>query len=146
MIFVSCRSCRQQVIAHNKSKLFCEECAYQRRAISRRLRDKSPLAQKRYKRFRNSEKYREYSRNRYHTMDENVRKARYYLRNALREGRLIKSSVCEHCGATDYGTKRSMIEGHHYLGYDKKHWFDVQWLCVTCHKIADKNEKDLYQK
>lgn len=25
-------------------------------------------------------------------------------------------------------------EAHHYKGYDKKNWFNVNWLCRTCHK------------
>lgn len=99
--------------------------------------DRSELGKAKYRRFHLTEKYRTYARERYKNTDEHIRKARYYLRNAIRDGRLIKLNRCEICGIKDWGIKRSMIEAHHYLGYEEKNWLKVQWLCVPCHKNAE---------
>ena len=53
-------------------------------------------------------------------------RARYALSNAVRDGRIVKSRVCEICGATDIKT-----HGHHY---DYSRPLDVIWLCVVCHQ------------
>jgi len=53
--------------------------------------------------------------------------ARYYLANALRDGKINKPDRCEKCG------RESSIQGHHYNGYDLAHSLDVLWLCPECH-------------
>lgn len=49
-----------------------------------------------------------------------------YLGQMVFQGK-IKRKPCEVCGE-----KKS--QGHHYKGYEKEHWLDVQWLCVKHHK------------
>lgn len=52
-------------------------------------------------------------------------KARTMVGIAIRAGRLQRKP-CEKCG-----NMRS--EAHHHLGYTQEHWYDVQWLCHSCH-------------
>lgn len=58
-------------------------------------------------------------------------KARAAAAYAERYGVLIRPSVCEGCGADEF------LERHHYLGYEKEHWLDVEYLCKRCHKKAE---------
>jgi len=59
-------------------------------------------------------------------------KAHNALSNAIRDRKIIKPSACEKCG-----TSNKKIHGHHWHGYDKDHWLDVQWLCPICHKSEE---------
>jgi hypothetical protein len=59
------------------------------------------------------------------------RKARGAVSSALNSGRLIKPLRCEICGCVE------KLEAHHYKGYEKEHWLDVQWLCHEDHLKAD---------
>ena len=52
------------------------------------------------------------------------RKAEQAVSNAIRDGKLLRSSQCSQCGAT------GDIEAHH-PDYDKP--LDVVWLCTACH-------------
>lgn len=103
----------------------------------RRAYDRSELGKAKYARYRAKPEYKEYSKKRYATMDVNKKKARYYVHNAVRSGRLVRPKNCENCGIKDWGIKRSMIEANHYKGYQPKFWLVVQWLCTNCHKEAD---------
>lgn len=107
----------------------------ERGKLSRHKYDRSVKGKEKYKRYRSKESYRLYTKSRYHSIEENVRKARYYASNAIRDGRLIRLDNCEICKVKDWGKKRSMIEAHHYKGYNKANWLDIKWLCTNCHKI-----------
>lgn len=52
------------------------------------------------------------------------RKAQYAVSNAIRDGRLVKGSICENCGSTE------RICAHHE-DYNKP--FEICWLCARCH-------------
>lgn len=56
-------------------------------------------------------------------------RARQAVNNEITAGRLapIKSLACANCG-------NQAAHYHHYLGYEKEHWFDVIPLCRKCHK------------
>lgn len=56
-------------------------------------------------------------------------KARKFIQNAVRDGRIIKPKFCEQCKGN-----KVRIEGHHYNGYSPSCWLNVIWLCVSCHK------------
>lgn len=53
-------------------------------------------------------------------------KAQCAANNAVRGGRLIKRTTCEHCGS---GGK---LQKHHW-SYEEEYWLDVVWLCTKCH-------------
>ena len=61
-------------------------------------------------------------------------KARMNLAYYIKKGKIIKPNICS-INNNCYGR----IEGHHYKGYDKEYWLDVQWLCKKHHQLADKN-------
>lgn len=46
---------------------------------------------------------------------------------------VVKPECCEQCG------RRRRLEAHHWRGYAKEHWLDVQWLCRSCHKLEHNN-------
>lgn len=148
-----CNLCFNLYQPSGRRQLYCNKCRKIKKRIwnrkyeeknkfkiklRRKKQDREPLAKARYQRYRNTKKYREYSRNRYHSQKENKKKARYYVSNGVRDGKLIRPSNCEKCGIEDWGEKRSVIEAHHYLGYEKSNWLKVQWLCTDCHKLAEK--------
>lgn len=54
-------------------------------------------------------------------------RARHRLNEAVRAGKLSKSTCCESCGAR---TESRELDGHHE-DYDKP--LDVEWLCRRCH-------------
>lgn len=53
-------------------------------------------------------------------------KARNALSNAVRDGKIIRPSVCEDCGK-----ENERIHGHH-LDYFRP--FHVAWVCPACHR------------
>lgn len=62
-----------------------------------------------------------------------TQQARHFVFNQILKGTLIRQP-CEICGEIK-------SEAHHYLGYEEKHWLDVQWLCVKHHNEANINLK-----
>ncbi len=64
-------------------------------------------------------------------------KARTHINNAIRRGDIKRPDSCERCGiipklAVD---GRSSIQAHHA---DHSRPFIVEWLCIDCHRQADK--------
>jgi hypothetical protein len=57
--------------------------------------------------------------------------ARAMLGKAIRDGLLTKPKICKNCG----GSNRR-IEAHHFKGYEREHWYTVEWLCSRCHRLA----------
>lgn len=146
-----CKLCKKEYKPSGNRQFFCQNCRIikrkewnkkydnsERARKKQSKRDREPLALARYKRYRNTEKYKEKARLRYKNMPNNKKKARYYLRNAIRDKRIKKLDYCEQCNIKDWGVKRSMIEAHHYLGYEKNNRLKVRWLCTNCHKLAEK--------
>ena len=149
-----CKKCNNSYIPTGLSQRFCKGCGiinekeiarkYESRPeviAKRRERDRSKKAQARYARYRATSNYKKKALKRYQEMDENVKKAHYAITNAIRDKKLIRATHCQQCGIMDWGDKRSMIEAHHYKGYEPNHWLDVQWLCVPCHKEADRRKE-----
>lgn len=145
-----CKVCSKKYLARSGVSLYCSECKKNKikewkwnykhspnGIANRKKDDRSELGKARYIRYRAKPEYKIYAKKRYQTMDENKKKARYYIHNGIRDGKLIKPTNCEMCGVQDWGEKRSMIEAHHYKGYKPAYWLVVQWLCTDCHKEAD---------
>jgi hypothetical protein len=63
------------------------------------------------------------------------RTAHQRLNYMIRVGRMKKPSECEECG------RSGRIEGHHH-SYEEKYWYDVKWLCTTCHTAEHKRLKE----
>jgi len=72
-------------------------------------------------------------------MEANKTSSIYYLVNrAIKNGALIKPSVCENCGKKD-----CRLEGHHE---DYSMPLEVVWLCYTCHRKLHKIKKGPYYR
>lgn len=64
-------------------------------------------------------------------------RARSFVSHAIRDGKLKRRIVCEHCGFT------GKINAHHW-SYEKENWLDVIWLCYKCHRnVHSKKGKEL---
>ena len=53
--------------------------------------------------------------------------ARKAVYRAKRSGRLFPGACCV-CGMIEG------VEAHHYRGYAREHWLDVEWLCREHHR------------
>jgi hypothetical protein len=86
-----------------------------------------------YREFDNNraEKHRHKIPGKYAKENPEKRKAHNAVSNALRDGRLVKASACEHCGE-----ERKLI-GHHH-SYAEEHRLDVVWVCSPCHSVEHK--------
>jgi hypothetical protein len=73
-----------------------------------------------------------YERNYKRDYPERIR-AKSAVRNAIKTGKLIRPDSCSEC------SKECKPHGHHYLGYEEKHWLDVEWLCASCHQRLHAN-------
>lgn len=62
-------------------------------------------------------------------------RAKCAVKEAVARGSLRVPETCEVCGKNPGRGKdgRRLIQGHHYKGYAKENFLDVQWLCVQCH-------------
>jgi hypothetical protein len=113
---------------------------------ARRRANTSPAALKRYARYRETAKY-QAAQERYKATGAHIRNAEqrteylkavapervhaiYTVNNALRDGRLRREDACELCGRT------KNLVAHHYRGYARENWLNVQWLCRPCHSTA----------
>ena len=78
-------------------------------------------------------------RTKYEWSDRNKEKrlASQKVNNALRDGKVIRPTSCEHCG-----TSEKKMQGHHW-SYLPEHWLDVIWLCTSCHGKEHKRLNEL---
>ncbi|MDE2020579.1 MAG: hypothetical protein KGJ13_09615 [Patescibacteria group bacterium] len=60
------------------------------------------------------------------------RKAQFAANNALRDGKIKRSEICEICGA------KGELEKHH-PDYEKP--LLIQWLCLKCHGLTRRKNK-----
>ncbi|MHA2246060.1 MAG: hypothetical protein ACXADY_13940 [Candidatus Hodarchaeales archaeon] len=63
--------------------------------------------------------------------------AQYAVQRALRKGELVRPNSCSNPNCKEIGI--STLEAHH-KNYGKEHWFDVEWLCPSCHKLKHIHE------
>ncbi len=70
---------------------------------------------------------------RFRSKHSDIKRAWWIVRRAIDEGKLIRPLKCQRCGTSD-----SIIEAHHWRGYSDEHILDVQWLCRSCHRMADR--------
>ena len=62
------------------------------------------------------------------------------LNRAVKRGTVVRPDHCLACGAKPkpFLSGRSPIQAHHWHGYNNP--LDVVWLCVPCHRKADKGD------
>lgn len=100
---------------------YCKKCVREKR---RKDYEKNP------NRFKNTNK---------RWSERNKEKSNIYskIQWARKVGILHKPNRCELCGKEPDNIRK--IVAHHPNGYDKKHVFDVQWLCISCHRRIHTN-------
>jgi len=74
-------------------------------------------------------------RHREHNPDK--AKARSAVSQAIQAGCLHVPGLCSACGQV------GKVEAHHFKGYTKDHWLDVQWLCKRCHLREDTQTENI---
>lgn len=105
---------------------YCRQCDAERvRIYHRKNRDKVRKKQQRAEAKKRRNESHKKTRLRY----PEKAAARYAVKKALWQGRLTKAKTCHNCGK-----KRPLMNDHH-LGYAKKNWLDVQWVCRPCDGI-----------
>jgi hypothetical protein len=77
-------------------------------------------------RDRNQDKCKKWT-DRWAKKNPEARQAHRAINHALESGKINKSTHCEECGNS------GRLQAHHWHGYKKEHWLDVQWLCAKCH-------------
>jgi len=67
---------------------------------------------------------------RFHLRHPNQRKARYAVRQAIKEGKLPKPNSLQClCG-------KQAVQYHHHKDYAPEFWLDVIPVCIDCHKLT----------
>lgn len=91
--------------------------------------------QKEYSRTEKGKEVHKKAINKYRESNPIVYGAHVLVNNALRDGKLTKSSLCENCSISNV-----KLEAHHC---DYSLPLEVLWLCVSCHKEWHKNNTPL---
>jgi len=118
-----CKECHKEQARQNRA----EKSEYYRQYDAKRYQE-DPKVKARHERYRKTpEGKAAYARARKKWLSQNEEKRACHviLGNAVRDGRVLKPSACENCGA-----ENCRIEGHH-KDYAKP--LDVIWLCKLCH-------------
>jgi hypothetical protein len=131
--YAACRSCtRSQQATWRKSPAGREYG----RLYSIEYRARKPEKQRDANRkWRQSDHGREYMRRNaeeFRINNPQKKRAQNEVAKAVKDGRMTRPESCVSCGT------QCKPSGHHRLGYARQHWFDVQWLCRSCHYKADR--------
>lgn len=111
-----------------------EQIEYNKRKCRERYRKNKADCLAKSKIYRSTERGKavlKKSRNRDKIINAHKIKARYFVSNAIRDGRLKRPESCSDCGCS------CRPQAHHRAGYDREQWLNVLWLCKDCHKKAD---------
>jgi hypothetical protein len=134
-----CKECHKKRI----NAKYHTDSAYRKRRREYQQSERGKAAHKKNReKPENKTKYREYHRkftnDQYHSdpVVRNKVKARGAVSFGVQYGFLTRPATCQHPGkyAPQCGGK---IEAHHWKGYDRENWLNVEWLCETCHTAAD---------
>jgi hypothetical protein len=126
-----CKECHKAKVRENRA----EKADYYKTYDAYRYQH-DPKVKKRHKRYAKTEAGKtSLNAAREKWLKENAEKRACHtiLNNAVRDGRAMKPSACQACGATN-----CRIEGHH-SDYTKP--LDVKWLCRSCH-VAEHRKDD----
>lgn len=118
-----CKECNKKDVRENRKNKIDKYRQYDR---ERAMRPDRVEARKLYQGSDQGKEILRKLKKRYVEKNPIKRAAHIMIGNAVRDGRIFKSSECEACGAS---TRR--LHGHHD-DYSKP--LDVRWLCPPCHK------------
>lgn len=124
-----CKDCVKSRVKMHREENLESVMEYDRNRPNKRERTKKQCIANKHRREIGCPVFKEQERKRhknYTTKYPEKKKATCAVNNAIRDGRLIKPSKCEHCG------KEKKVQGHHH-SYKEEYWLDVIWLCAKCH-------------
>lgn len=132
----TCVRCGKEFTARRTTKRFCSKQCQHEAWISEHAEHWEEY--NRQWRTDHPDYWREYYRDgrgvdvqkRRHEKHPQERQARTAISNALRLGKIIKPNKCQVCGLV------GEVEAHHWRGYSRESWLDVQWLCHEDHLRA----------
>lgn len=124
-----CKECNKKDVRENRAEKADYYNEYDRNRPNHE--DRVKMAAERVKeRYHSDEEFKERileSKQKWLESNQQKRKAQYAANNALRDGKLARQLVCEHCKCTD-----KPLQKHHW-SYEPEHWLDITWLCSKCH-------------
>lgn len=126
--------------ARDGLKSWCKVCCSEAEQARYRENPERARATARAIHLQNPERSRFNNRSSYHHNLEYSRaqgRASEAVRRAVARGELIKPDHCEVCNKLESAVAGG-LEGHHYLGYAREHYLDVQWLCIEDHRKAER--------
>lgn len=132
-----CKSCAKVDVKQNRDEKSEYYKSYDRaRYTPEKVRENTAKYREKY---RSDESFREsvkVSADRWKRKNPQKRSAQVYLGNAVRDGRIVKKTLCEHCESS------VKVQAHHW-SYEREHWLDVIWLCPPCHGAEHRRLNDL---
>lgn len=128
-----CKECNKKDVRENRSSKidYYREFDKKRNKLPHRV-----LKAKLYAKTEVGKKNHTESIKRYRANNPNKHKAHSAVNNAVRDGKLKKPSLCEHCGV------KGVLHGHHH-SYEEIHWLSVEWLCPKCHAKEHNRLKEM---
>lgn len=118
-----CKECNKRDVRDNRK----DKVEYYREYDRKRFKE-DPKVKQRHRNYQSTERGRESMRrssDRWTEKNTIKKAASIMVNNAVRDGRLIKPSICEKCGSAP-----DRLHGHH-PDYSKP--LSVNWLCQYCH-------------
>jgi hypothetical protein len=134
-----CEQCGETFTPQRRTKRFCSSLCSHNSWISRH--EKQWREYNEQWRQSNPDYWKEYYQDgrgievqkRRHEKHPLQRMARTAVSNALKLGKITR---LDHCQA--HGCNNTRLEAHHWKGYRKQNWLDVQWLCHKHHLEAER--------
>ena len=117
-----CKECNKKDVRENRAERIDYYLEYDKSRANRPDRVKARLL---YSQTEQGKASRRKATKKYLEANLIKRAASYLVNNAIRDGKLKKSYVCEECNANDV-----RIHGHHD---DYAYPLSVRWLCSKCH-------------
>lgn len=79
--------------------------------------------------YNNDPDYFKTIQDRYRKRNRDKHLARSMVFYQIKKGRIVVPIECSECGSID------KLHAHHHKGYAKEHWYDVIFLCSSCHGL-----------
>lgn len=126
-----CKDCTKKDVFRHREQNLEKVREYDRNRPNReernkRIRESRPLVFKVYLDVEEVKERVRTAKSKWAKSNPQKRKAQSAASNALRDGKLQRKTVCEHC------LLEKKLQKHHW-SYEEQHWLDVIWLCTSCH-------------
>lgn len=133
-----CKDCTKEAVKQNRVSKEGYYKNYDRNRPNHRSRAKAGNERKKVK-YKSNQGFRESVLKCNRKWIENnpkKRMAQNAANNAVRDGKIVRKTSCEHCN------NKVKLQKHHW-SYEEEYWLDVVWLCPPCHGKEHKRLNDL---